>query len=109
MTATPGSVVDKEAYEIILGENLDTFSEISVVGTNEMVRVATPLVVSCEEIKPFWITWFQNRIMVGRGSTPFVDTFMELSPNTTFEVRGISLTSSGDTLGQWIFPKTTGN
>jgi len=67
LTPTKGNY-DGKIYEIIIGAFGNTCSIIRVAKQDNMVASgSSPNVVDANEFRPFWISWTNNNILVGKG------------------------------------------
>ena len=92
---------ESKMYRIIIGGWGNRASAIRgtpVPGATNLVQETTPAILSCESLRPFWISWEGGLIRMGRGSTVGVDTLMQWQDqDTPLTVTGASLASGSGT------------
>lgn len=60
-----------------------------------------------DEIKMFWISWFDGTVQVGQGY-PMEGVLTQLKIQTPFSVRGIAFSSEATVPAEWIFSQALG-
>lgn len=73
------NVSSEVSYEVVIGGYDNTISDIRRGAHGPiLVQVDTPNIMKCDEFLPFWITWGNSAITVGRGALGS-DVFMQFS------------------------------
>jgi len=97
-------------HEVVLGAWNNTKSLIYAdVNTNTTgVEVNTPALLSCEEMRTFWIQWqLDGLIVVGQGSlnTSELMRYRDPSPHP---ILAVSISTGEGSIGKWRFNRRTG-
>ena len=74
-----------------------------LLGNNWQVFASTPNILSCNEVRYFWIRWANGYIEVGKGMTVGVDHFMAYQRGYPPEVNYFGLAGQEDTNRYWVF------
>ena len=73
-----------QVLEVVLGAENNT-KTLFRYRNNSLGEVATPSLLSCTEVRNFWISWHNATLRVGRGYIYSLDFLLETS------VRGLDL------------------
>ena len=57
--------------------------------------------VSCTEYKPFWISWANNIIKVGKGSVVGMETFLTWNDQNPHPVNYVAFATGWGSTGKW--------
>ena len=82
-----------------IAENVASVIRRAVYGGN-VVHESTPGIVSCDEMRPFWIRWIQG-VEVGEGMVVGAGTFMVLSDEQPKQVVAVGLSTGWNNVGEW--------
>lgn len=98
-------------YGILLGQN-NNVSRITLYNWPDVAKVLyerpTPDILSCAEPRPFWISWQNQHIIVGRGSVPHKHEFLTFWDTSVVQaITGIGLRTDGG-IGEWNFATNLG-
>lgn len=66
-----------------------------------VVKVDTDLVLSCDEMRHFWVTWHQGNLTVGRGNTLGNDVIMAHIDLELPYIVSAAAFSTPDMAGEW--------
>ena len=92
-------------YRIILGGWDNTDSAIRSTPVPEavnLVREATPAILSCESFRPFWISWEGGLIQMGQGLRVGVDTLIQWhDQDAPLKITGASLATGKSGVGYY--------
>ena len=99
------------------GYNLNTRSEIQVIQDSEITgtitRRATPGILNCTEMRPFWARWKDGRVMFGTGSSPGENVVIDSEDAFPHPVNAITIStrieSNDPGTGRWEFVPQWGN
>ncbi len=99
-------------YEIVLGNNYNTHSEIRLgVNGTAMAEANTDNLLDCKEYRAFWVSWGNHLISVGQGAVPGQNRFMfwqDLDP-FPFPITSLSVGAFDVGAATWQFDIFTGN
>jgi len=102
---------EQYAYLVRLGVENNKESDIQTPSGSAIRSIGvsrkTPDLLSCTEMRHFWITWYTGQIRIGKGPNigeDFILDFQELRPE---EVRVISFSTFSKEEAYWEFPMLT--
>ena len=78
----------------------------SVYGSN-VIDENTPDIVSCDELRPFWIRWGQG-VEVGEGTVVGARVFMKLTDTNPKPVVAVALSTGWESSGEWRISSVEG-
>lgn len=89
-----------QTYEVYIGYLANKVTRINKRFTTSLetsVSTDTPGILNDEEKRPFWVSWNNDIVAIGRGLIPGKDTVLEYidKPNEFFPVNFVSLASNG--------------
>ena len=103
---------DHDLYEIVLAGWANTQSVIRTFQQQKPAEVteATPKLLDCKKMKPFWISWINGDIVVGEGHEIGQKPFMKYAPTPTtkYEINFMSIYTGYGSKGDWSFIKQSG-
>ena len=110
LSATPGNTTNF-VYLIVIGLDYNANSMITVVGDEvlESQTVYTPSIVSCTQFLPFWVSWNNGKIEVGKGEVVGDYAFMSVNASLKINVTSMAMTTSEKSSGIFYFPQNSGN
>lgn len=87
-----GSAGKYDTHVIILGgdKNADTSVIKDQIGEKVAYSVDTPGILSCNEMRYFWVDWETGRIQVGKGLTVGANMFMDYLSKDPHEIKSIT-------------------
>ena len=93
-----------EMYEIVIG-GWDNAKSVIRTGMQQepKAELDEPDVVSCDKSQHFWVSWFDGRIAVGRGSTVGSREMLHWQDPDPHEITGVGITNAADYNGTWEF------
>ena len=99
-----------DVYEIVIGSHLNSRVLIrSKIGGGSTVASAdAPDVLSGDAARPFWISWEDGRLAVGRGAVVGDELVVAWTDNNPRMVRTVGLATGIGSQGNWIFNKDDG-
>lgn len=62
----------EESYFVIIGDSENTITSI-ISPMGNKVQQQTPRILSCDHDRPFWISWSNGTLRVGRSSLPYLN------------------------------------
>lgn len=76
----------EESYFITIGDSANTIT--SITGPSQNVQEVTPKILDCDHDRPFWISWWNGTLRVGRSSLPYLNDIasMKISKNLRFNL-----------------------
>ena len=80
--------ITDQSFEIVLGGENNQRSWISR-GSNQILRAHIDRILSEDSFQPFWISWAEDNIQVGTGSTPSSISQFMYTRQSESETRGI--------------------
>ncbi len=98
-------------FEIVLGTQMDNTSAIFRDGNFvPLVTVPTPGILSCDDMRFFWVSYNTGLISVGYGFTPGTATFMSYddSENNNGPLDISALSFRGTVESTWAFGELHG-
>ena len=69
----------------------------------------TPDIVSNQELRAFWISWANYRLMVGYGAAIGKNMFLDYQESEPYPVTAISISTGWGAEGEWEFSDLEGN
>ena len=72
------------------------------------VRLDTPNICSCNEFRPFWISWYNNTIAAGRGTFVGQQQIFSYPDPNPMPISALSFSSWLQAPGTWVFPRDSG-
>ncbi|CAH1802108.1 unnamed protein product, partial [Owenia fusiformis] len=98
---------ETDTYEIVIGGWDNSASAIRANHDGEeLTKTLTPGILNCNLKLPFWISWENGQVLVGRGNDPEEGQFMRYVDATSpLEVNAFAVATEGNT-GSWTFKNT---
>ncbi len=98
------------SYRVILGFNNNARSYIYDHTNVIKVNMSTPSILSCNEVRYFWVQWRNYLIEVGRGHIVNENRFMAWQDNTPtrHDVQAVSLSTAEATYVDWFYSQFIG-
>ena len=95
--------------QVVIGgaSNTKSFIRNATQGTS-WVDVDTPGILSCDEMRTFWIHWDAGLIRVGRGPSVGRGEFMYWFNAFIFPVHALSVSTGWTAIGLWEFSDIAG-
>ena len=90
-------------YEIRFGELHGTWIRIYLPNGDLCSEFYENGLLDENTIKPFWVSWDENRIRVGHGLTNGERTIITCEPTTIMTVNAFSIDSGGQSVSTWLF------
>ena len=75
---------------------------------NILIQKATPDILSCDELRTFWIKWDDGELAVGTGSHFESGEILRLPPPLNGKFSAISMATETDQGGRWGIVHETG-
>ncbi len=72
------------------------------VNGQAVAATITPNILSCDELRPFWISWSGGIVRFGEGITPYENEILRLD-GVTVPFSSIALATDMGTVGYWKF------
>ncbi|XP_048251802.1 uncharacterized protein 5-like [Haliotis rufescens] len=93
-----------DAYEIVVGGYANSKSFIRRCrGCAQMAPCYESFILSCNEYRPFWLSWKKDVISIGKGQTVGHQTFMELVPSSPIVINHVSVSAYIGNHALWLF------
>ena len=73
-----------------------------------LIERETPDIVSCNEWRPFWMTWSEGGIYFGKGRTVGSQELFRMTTEKVGNISGIALRSGHKDGAHWEFLKSQG-
>jgi len=73
-----------------------------------LIQVNTTNIVNCQQMLPFWVSWFSGHIKVGRGNIVDEQLFMDWLDPEPLTVTFFSITTGWSATGLWQFSNVEG-
>ena len=96
-------VGDTLAYEVVIGGSENTRTAIRRNRQTDEVTVETPEILSCDIMRPFWISWYEGLIEVGEGDVYAVDRITSWQDPEPITVAHVAITTWNTAEGFWQF------
>ena len=81
--------------------------------TGTVTRRATPGILNCTEMRPFWVRWKDGRVMFGTGSSPGENVVVDCEDAFPHPVNAITISTKSESndpgTGRWEFVPQWGN
>ncbi|XP_067673785.1 uncharacterized protein [Haliotis asinina] len=91
-------------YEVSFGGHGNSRSSINgCLQCGSMAFLYESSIVSCNEYRPFWISWKNGVISGGKGLVAGSNKFMEWAPNSPIVINHVSLSTYINNPGTWLF------
>ncbi|KAK3083638.1 hypothetical protein FSP39_000621 [Pinctada imbricata] len=87
-------------YRVLLGRGGNSWSSIQKDKTNRVQKTGN--VLDCDEFLPFWVSWQNGDIEVGKGLKPFENTHLSWSDENYETVNEVIVKSYAEE-GEWYF------
>ncbi|ELU12989.1 hypothetical protein CAPTEDRAFT_114549 [Capitella teleta] len=101
--------VSTNTYEVIIGGWENTRSSIRRgIGGDQLQTASTPDVLSCDELRLFWVSWQEGRIRAGQGNSLDHNILVEWVDPEPMGVGIISVTTGWGSTGEWEFANILG-
>ncbi|XP_067664550.1 uncharacterized protein [Haliotis asinina] len=92
------------AYQVVVGGYSNTISLIrQCIGCPFLIIHEESSLLSCQEYRPFWLSWKKDVISVGKGQVIGKQTFMKYAAENHTEFNDISVSSYVDNAALWLF------
>lgn len=91
----------KVYYEVVIGGWNNTQSVIRMGGAH-MQEYQETGIVGCQQWRPFWISWTESTIRVGKSDT-FTNTFLEWHDQSFVGISHLSFSTGYGSEGFWAF------
>ncbi|CAH1794507.1 unnamed protein product [Owenia fusiformis] len=102
--------ITQQTYEIVLGGNRNRNSMIRAKSRGpDMIRVKTDQFLNCTEMRPFWVSWANGNIEVGRGFVYGMDRFMAWQDPSPHPVNALSFATGWGSTAEWRIPTAPGH
>jgi len=96
--------ITSNTYEIIIGGWKNTKSVIRRgIMQSTVAEADSPDIVSCDELRPFWIGWENGNMTVGQGKVTGQDVLMFYEDPSPYFVTAVSLASGFDGYGNGTY------
>ena len=97
-----------DVFEVRIGAINNTRTEVQGPFLDGPIRsVATPDVLSCNEARPFWISWSDTHVRVGSGGQVGGNELVE-QDFQNFSIHSLTFSTSIEVNGTWEFPEYNG-
>ena len=80
---------------------------ISTRGGKKIVTEPTPGILSKDELRPLWVSWFNKTVMVGKG-LPMQGVVVTMDFDDEIPVRSIGLSNGAQQTAEWKFSTELG-
>ena len=96
-------------YEVVIGASSNQYSVIrNMTLQNNLMAAHTPDILSCDESRPFWLSWAGGLIQVGRGTRVSVDRFIEWQETEPYPTNAVAISTGWGATGEWQFTDIQG-
>ena len=101
---------------VCINQNADFWLQIRLGINNQVTRiesdsgveqVVTPNVLDCNKQRSFWVSWIDNEITLGSGTTFLRNLILAGGQSQDHNVNAINIATSG-TRGYWMFEEDRG-
>ena len=103
LSQEPGVTTDN-TYEVIIGGRKNTATFIrKIFAGDRTIWKELPIanLTSCNETRPFWVTWRSSVITVGRGLVINQNPFLTWQDPNPMRVTGVAITTGWGSDGVW--------
>ena len=100
----------ESVYEIEIGGSNNQMTSIrNKRNVNPVAEIETPDILSCDEHRPFWISWLNFRVSVGHGYYPGVRSIISWQDGSPTGVSDLKIATGNDVTGDWVFAEIKGS
>ena len=90
-----------EVYSVKLGRGSNSWSSIGKTGST-LSKWTRGEIVNCTEFLPFWISWYNGEVKIGKGLTRYENTYMEFTDANYTGIDDVVVKAYG-VEGRWYF------
>ena len=102
-----GEHVPELTYEVVIGGWYNTRSVIRTENIEKAIA-DTPEIISCTEMRHFWIRWTNGHIEVGSGEIIGDHLFMFWTDDSPLNIHAVSLATGYGHAGEYEVSQNTG-
>ena len=103
LTTVPG-ITEDNSYHIVMGAQSNSMTEIHKQSPqSETKSFSTQDILSCSEMRPFWIRWVSGSIELGTGDDVGSAILFAWRDMSAYEINSISLASKHTENAHWEF------
>ena len=102
-------VGDDVAYELTIGSSGNDWCVIRKQRqTTDVAGAYTPDILNCDQMLPFWVSWVDGLIQLGRGSMIGDDLIVSWQDAEPLAVSHVSISTYSTSEGYWQFTNYPG-
>ena len=96
------------SYEFALGVNAGIDNELRYGVDGEAKDNNQAQVLSCDEMREFWVSWSNGDITLGQGGNVGQDQLLSWNDVNPYDINAVSLTTRKYITAEWEFVSKTG-